>query len=100
MNPIQRRFRRVIQRLGETYTTSGRTGFGVFTTVGPGLAGTFLTKAELDAHGRPLRFAYVPADDPTTLATNLTVNGLVLTVLKAIDLRHRGSTVARLLVLS
>ncbi|HEY0867648.1 MAG TPA: hypothetical protein VGE01_09720 [Fimbriimonas sp.] len=99
MTALQRRFRKIVQRLGEPYVSGGDTRTGIFAPMSSGFAGTYLTSAELGAAARPIRVAYVAFDDPTLEGAALTWNGYTLTVKRAIQVRFRGTTVARMLVL-
>lgn len=99
MTPMQRRFRKLLQRFGESFVSAGRTGTGVITTLSSGNASNYLTRTELDAAGRPIRIAYVPFDDTTAEFATLTWDGLILTVKRVVSVRFRGVTVAKMLVL-
>ena len=99
MTAIQRRFKNVLERIGDTFTVSGNSRKGVFAVLPVEKAKGFLTQAEVDAAGRPLRIAYVPFDDTTAATNSVSWDGLTLTVKKALNVRAKGETVARLLVL-
>lgn len=99
MTAIQRRFKNVLERIGDTFTVSGNNRKGIFAVLPLEKAKGFMTQAELDAAGRPLRMAYVPYDDATAVTNSVSWDGLTLTVKKAISVRAKGETVARLLVL-
>lgn len=99
MSALQRRFKNVLERIGDTFTVSGNNRKGIFAILPLERAKGFLTQAELDAAGRPLRMAYVPYDDTTAVTNTVSWDGLTLTVRKALSVRAKGETVARLLVL-
>src|SRR5262245_60558989 len=99
MTALQRRFKNVLERIGDTFTVSGNNRKGIFAVLPNERAKAFLTQTELDAAGRPLRMAYVPFDDATAVSNIVNWDGLTLTVKKAIGVRAKGETVARLLVL-
>src|SRR5690242_17960408 len=100
MTPLQRRFKKIVERFGDAYTVSSTTGVGIFVPVTTGQAGTYLTSSELGAAGRPIRMAYVPYDDATSAGASIVWNTLTLSVLKAVPIRFCGTTVAKLLVVA
>lgn len=99
MSPTQRRFKNVINRVGEAFTVGGNARQGIFAFIAPGAARTYMDAATIDSVGRPLRAAYVPYDDPTTTGNTVTYASATYTVQKALDLRHRNEAVARLLLM-
>jgi len=99
MTAIQRRFKSVLERIGDTFTVSGNNRKGIFAILPLERAKEFLTQSELDAAGRPLRMAYVEYDDVAAVTNSVSWDGLTLTVKKALNIRAKGETVARLLVL-
>lgn len=100
MSPLQRRFKNVINRVGEAFTVSGSARQGIFAFIAPGAAATYIDSGTLASLGRPLRAAYVPFDDTTATGNSVSYAGLTLTVEKALDLRHANEAVARLLILA
>lgn len=100
MTALQRRFKSVLERIGDDFVSDSGAGKGVFAVLPVERAGDFLTSAELEAAGRPIRFAYVPFDDGTEKEDEVSWNGLTLEVVKAVDLTAMGETVARMVVLA
>lgn len=100
MTALQLRVRNAIRNAGETFEVGMTTGVGVFSLVSPGYASRFLTELELDSLARPLRVAAVPFDDGTTVGSTVEWNGLDFSVEKVVEIRHRGQTIAKTLVLA
>ena len=100
MSPVQRRFRNVINRVGEAFTVSGNARQGIFSILSPYAAEQYIDATTLAAVGRPMRAVYVPFDDVTATGNSVSYAGLTLTVEQALDLRHQGEAVARLLILA
>jgi len=96
---LQRRFKNVLQRIGETFTVAGNDRKGVITIAGRKRAEDFLTDAEFAAATPPLRIAYVPYDDATAESETVAFDGRSYAVLKVVNLRAKGETVARILVM-
>jgi hypothetical protein len=99
MNALQRRFKSVLERVGDGFTVGGSERKGVFAVLPLERVKDYLTLAEVDAAGRPIRFAYVPYDDPTAANDSVSGDGLSLTVKRAVAVRAKGVTVVRMLVL-
>lgn len=99
MTAMQRRFKAVLERIGDDFTVGGSAGKGIFTLLGRDRAADFLTDAEVAAATLPLRLAYVPFDDATAAAQTVVWDGLDLAVQKVVSLRAKGETVAKILVL-
>ncbi len=99
---LRRRLRRVIERVGETYSVGATGGGGarpaVFTVLPRGRASTYLPDAAVGGLPRPVLLAYVPHDDPTPVNGALLWRSRALQVRAALDVRVAGETVARLLV--
>ncbi len=100
MSPIQRRFRNVINRIGEAFTVGGNARLGIFSIISPPVAEQYIQVTTLASLGRPMRAVYVPFDDVTATGNSVSYSGLTLTVEQALDLRHCGEAVARLLILA
>ncbi len=99
MSAVPRRFKDVIARFGDDYTVGAASRKGIFVPVSPGRALVYLTQAEVDAAGRPIRFAYVAHDDGTALNDSVSWDGLTLAVKKVVRARYRSETVAKVLVM-
>ncbi len=97
---LAKRFRGVIRRLGDAFTSTAGAGLGVFATLSPAEAGRYLSDADPASVGRPIRLAYVPHDDATATGQSVTWQGQTLNVANTVDLRYRGATVLRVLVLT
>ncbi|HRF61143.1 MAG TPA: hypothetical protein PLH94_14665 [Fimbriimonadaceae bacterium] len=100
MTALQLRVRNAIRNVGDGFKVGLVSGVGVFSVVSPGYASRYLTDVQLDTLARPLRIATVPFDDATTAGATVEWNSLNLTVQKVVDIRHRGQTIARTLVLA
>lgn len=100
MNPLQRRLKALIARVGDSFTVGGSSRKGVFGLLGVSRAKDLLPAGTVDALGRPLRVATVAYDDATAASDTVTWDGADYTVEKVLKVRWRDSTVARVLVLS
>lgn len=100
MTALPRRVKRILQRLGETYTCGATAASGLFSVITSSIASTYIAYADLDTLPRPIRMAYVPFDDASTEGATLTTGGKTFTVRRAMDVRFHGTTVARILVLA
>lgn len=100
MTPMQRRFKGTVSRLGETFTIGGSPHVGIFGILSPGVAARYVTGSVLDAAARPIRSSYVAFDDTATPGSSAVYEGATFTVQKVLAIRHRGETVAKLLVLT
>lgn len=99
MTPLQRRFKRIVDRFGEAFTSAGHSAKAIFTPVSSSVVNTFLTWTESDVADRPIRMAYVAFDDTTTESAMIAWNGLTLTVKRVVEVRFEATTVAKMLVL-
>jgi hypothetical protein len=88
-----------IKRYGEAFMVGGSERRGIVATLSPNRARTYLSDLAVDGALRPIRSVYVAFDDPTLEGDSVTWLGEVYAVARAVALRHRGETVARLLVL-
>ena len=100
MSALPARSKAAILRVADTFTVSGNTRSGWFRICGYGRALLYATPAEVDTYPRPLRLLTVPHDDVTAVGDTVSWNGLTLTVKKAVDIRLRNESVARLLVIA
>lgn len=100
MNAIQRRFRMVIERLGEVLTVAGSDRKGIVSTISSSRAAVWLTSAEVEACVRPIQLAYVPFDDTTTANQAVVWDGRTYTVKKVVNARHRNQIIAKMLILA
>lgn len=100
MSALPRRFQAIITRLGDAFTVGGASGKGVFAVLPAPAMGTYLTDAEIGAATRPVWLATVAYDDATNASDTLTWNGAAYTVVRVVQARFRGETVARVLVLA
>lgn len=101
MTAMQRRFRRVLTALGEPFTVNGvPAGRGVVAVLPESQAGDYLTRAELDTFGRPLRIVYAPDDAVCAAGDNFGWDGLSLVIRRIVTLRFREAPVARILILA
>lgn len=98
MTLIQRRFKAVIERLGDTFTVGAVAGKALVAPLAFEDAQTYLTSAELAAAGLPIWALYVPFDDVTPAGATLTWNGVSYTVQRAIDWRFQDAAALRLLI--
>lgn len=99
MTPLQRRFKGVIERVGDGFTVGGSARKGVFAILPVLRALDYLPQADVDSSGRPMRLAYVPCDDATGAGDSVSWNSQTLSVKKAVEVRVQSVTVVRLLVL-
>ena len=97
---LRKRFRGVIWRLGETMEVGGTATTGILTLLGAEGARTLLSDAELAVATPPFYMAYVPFDAEATVGDTATTPDGDFNVVRALDLRHRQETFARLLVLA
>lgn len=100
MTAVQRRFKNVISRLGDSFTVGASSRVGVFAVLSPSGARSYLSDADLSLLGRPLRLVYVPYDDSTAVSDVVAWDGLSLTVKQIVKARHAGETIAKLMVLA
>ncbi|MBI5706270.1 MAG: hypothetical protein HZC36_04700 [Armatimonadetes bacterium] len=98
MSIIPKRFKGVIELIGDDYLVSGNTRKAIVTILPSERAKDFLPQADIDASAKPMRLAYVPHDDATALSDTVAWDGLSLTVKKVVSARARGETVAKMLV--
>lgn len=96
MTRVQSRLKRVIDRLGDSFTVGGTAGKAVFSLLTPGQAGLFVGSAEASTLRTPLRLAYVAFDDSTSSGATLTLNGLLYTVRMVVPVAYRGQPIARM----
>ncbi len=99
MSPNQRRFKGVIQRLGDAFTVGGSSRSGIFAVLPAEQHAAFLTSSEITSAGIPIRSVYVAYDDGTATGDVATWNGGAYDVKRVIHLRLRGETVVKLLIL-
>jgi hypothetical protein len=95
---LQRRFKAVIERLGDTFTVGGTPGKALVAVLPFADAQTYLTSAEITAAAKPIHAMYVPFDDATATAAAVDWNSLTLTVLRAVELRLQDESVLRMLI--
>jgi len=100
MSPVQRRVKNVIARAGEAFSVGASSRKGIFAFLAPGAANTYVDPGIVAALPRPIRVAYVGFDDVTAESDTVSYAAASLTVYRALDLRHRGEVVARMLVLA
>lgn len=98
MSAIPKRFKSVIERIGDAYTVCANSRKAIVAVLPSARALDFLTQAEIDAGSKPLRLAYVSHDDATVATDTVTWDGLSFTVKKVVKARARGETVAKMLV--
>lgn len=98
MTPRQR-LEGVIARLGEPFTWNGNEHRGWINFARSGIGRDFLTAGEFDSYGRPFRTALIRADCAAAASQSIIVAGVTYTIRRAVDLRHRGAVVGRLLIL-
>ncbi len=98
MSAVPKRFKSVIERIGDTYTVGGNSRKAIVFVLPKDRAHDFLTQVEIDAGAKPLRLAYVPHDDATVATDSVTWDGLSFTVKKVVAARARGETVAKMQV--
>ncbi len=99
MTALQRRFKNVLERIGDSFAFGGSSRKGIFTVLGRERAKDFLTDAEIATLALPMRLAYVPFDDTTAASDTIIWDGFTLTVKKVVGLRAKGESVAKILVL-
>jgi hypothetical protein len=98
MSAVPRRFKSVIERIGDSYTVGANTRKAIVSVLPDERAHDFLTQAEIDLATKPLRLAYVPHDDGTVATDTATWDGISFSVKKVVKARFRGETVAKMLV--
>lgn len=99
MTPLQRRFKYVIERLGDPFDVGAQQRVGVFAVLASAKASDLLTESEQQGATLPMYLSYVPFDDTTTLSETVDWNGRSLVVVKAIDCSFQGATIVRILAL-
>ncbi len=100
MTPLQRRFKYVIERLGDPFEVDAQQRMGVFAVLAGAKASDLLTETEQQGAALPMYLAYVPFDDTTALSETVAWNGRSLAVAKAIDCSFQGATIVRILALT
>lgn len=100
MTVLQRRFKGIVDRFGDTFVISGASHRGVFGILAPAVAARYVTGSVIDAAARPIRSAYVAHDDTAAVGNSASWEGGTYTVQKVVPIRFRGETVAKLLVLT
>jgi len=98
MTVLQSRFKGIVDRLGETFVILGSPHRGVIGILSPAVAARYVSGSVIDAAARPIRSVYVAHDDNSAVGNSATWDGATFTVQKVIPIRHRGETVAKLLV--
>lgn len=98
MTLVQRRFKGVIERLGDTFTVGAVAGKALVAPLAFEDAQTYLTSSEIAAAALPIWALYVPFDDATVAGATLTWNGLSYTVQRAVDWRFQDAVAFRLLI--
>jgi hypothetical protein len=99
MTALQRRFKAAIERNGDLFAIGGNARRGLFILLASERAREFLSESEIAAATMPLRLAYVTFDDSAAVSETVVWNGQNLGVKRAVNLRAKGETVARILVL-
>ncbi len=100
MTALQRRFKSVIQRLGDSYIGTHGAGFALTGILSVGQAKLYLDDTTAAALNRPIRAFYVSHDDPAVVADSITWAGLTLAVKKIIELRFQSAVIAKMLVVA
>lgn len=96
MSAIPRRFKSVIERLGDTYSVGSSSRKAIVSVLPLARALDFISQSEIDLGTKPLRLAYVPHDDVTAENDLVSWDGLSFTVKKVVSARARGEVVAKL----
>jgi len=100
MSPLQKRFRNVIEISGEPVTIGGSDSHALMSPISYSQATVYMSLSELDsATSRPRYGAYTSYDSPGAADDTFEWSGSPLTVRKVMDLRAKGQTVAKLMVL-
>ena len=100
MTGLQRRVKRIISHLGESFTVGASSGQAVFSVLGSSLGNALMGSATVDAATRPLRIAYTAFDDATAESSTLRWNGRDYLVQRVTEVRLRGVTIAKILALT
>jgi hypothetical protein len=100
MTPAVGRFVGVVNAQGEPFTVSGVDHLGVFSVIPSSSHLSYLTQAEVDGASKPIWLVLVSAIDSTSSGATLIWNGGSWTVMRILPLRHKGETVAKMLVIA
>jgi hypothetical protein len=98
MSALPRRFKSVIERMGDPYTAGLESRKAVVAVLDGKRAAGVLTQTEIDALAKPIWLAYVPHDDASAVNDSVNWDGLSLSVKKVVKARARGETVAKMVV--
>lgn len=100
MTAAARRFRSMVDRLGETFSVGVTIHTGVFSNVNVGTAKSYMSAGEVDGAHVPLYVCLVRDDDTTTVDDSVSWNGLTLVVERVLESRFGGEVAAKMLVFS
>lgn len=99
MTAMQRRFKNAVELFGDSITIGGSAKKAIVALLTRGFAYSLISVAEVDAAVRPMRLAYVPYDDSSSVGNAVTWDGLSFTVKKVVSARFQDSTIVKMLVL-
>lgn len=101
MTPLQKRFRNVMQILGEPVTIGTNPTSSMIAPISTGNALVYLNQGDLNGiSARPIYGAYVPHDASVAENDTFVWGALSLTVYKVLNLNSRQQTLAKLLVIA
>lgn len=95
MTRLQSRFKAIVARYGDDLGGAP----GVVTALAPARARSYLSDAEIDAAPRPMWVATTGYDHPALEGASVLWGARTLVVKRAVEVRFRGTTVARVLAL-
>lgn len=99
MNSLRRRSNELVRRFGEPFASQGMLRKGIFTRLAWEDVEALLSSQEQAVARRPVEMAYVLASDPAQASDHIDRSGEEYQVLRVLEARFRGETIAKMLVL-
>jgi hypothetical protein len=101
MTPLQKRFKNVIERMGDTCTVNSVASAAMFAPISPSSVKTYLEDAVFNTiSARPIYLGYVGYSVAASPAQTVVWRGVNYTIKKVFELRARDQTIAKMLVLA
>lgn len=100
MSALASRVTQAIGRVGDPFIVGVQARIGWFRIASYSRALLYATPTEFSTYPLPVRTLTVPAADPTGVGDTVVWDSQSLTVRKAVNLRVRGQTVARVLLVA